>query len=54
MCLTQKLMDNAYDKWNKSEWNHNQFLKELSEAERVAVVCGNLNYQVCNGDSCNG
>lgn len=47
----QSLMDKAYDRWN-GEWkgfSYDQFVAQLDYAERLAVLAGNLNYQVCNG-----
>lgn len=47
----QELMDSAYDKWQK-EWKgigYVEFISNLNETERDAVVLGNLNYQVHNG-----
>lgn len=52
----QQLMNEAYDKWQKNSkagvvesWTYAQFLRQLSVAERRAVILGNLNYQVENG-----
>jgi len=46
----QDLMDEVYDKWqksdNKSKW---EVLDDFSEAHQIAVVFGNFNYQVGNG-----
>ena len=48
--LHQSLMDSAYDKWKQNkDWNNDQFFNHLDYLERVAVVLGNLNYQVGNG-----
>jgi hypothetical protein len=44
-------MDAAYDKWN-NQWkgvNYEEFVNRLDYAERLAVLTGNLNYQVENG-----
>lgn len=41
-------MDNAYDTWN-SNISRDQFLNNLTYYEKVAVIFGNLNYQVENG-----
>ena len=46
----QDLMDEMYDKWqksdNKSKW---EVLGDFSEAHQIAVTFGNFNYQVENG-----
>ena len=53
--IHQKLMDKAYadertraNKDNNS-WSYNRMVREASDLERLAVVLGNLNYQVENG-----
>lgn len=44
------LMSEAYERWQaNNEWNQDRFWMDLSYPERVAVFCGNLNYQVENG-----
>ena len=49
----QELMDKAYSRWQKGGDLHNtsriEFLDKLTDPERMAVVLGNLNYQVENG-----
>jgi hypothetical protein len=46
----QNLMDRAYDRWQSAEQMSKQaFWDQLDAAERVAVFCGNMNYQVENG-----
>lgn len=47
----QKLMDAAYDKWPESG-GHREMLNRATDAERCAVLLGNLNYQVENGGFC--
>lgn len=47
----QTLMNQAYDKWS-GEWKglpYSQFIERLSHVQRLAVLTGNLNYQVENG-----
>lgn len=50
--VIQELMNEAYDKWQKG-WSRSDFLeyvkKNLSEEHYIAVIFGNLNYQVENG-----
>lgn len=55
----QKLMDGAYDRWQEHKgWTKQDFWDDLDRDERVAVMLGNLNYQVQNGGFsqwwCNG
>lgn len=39
-------MNNAYDKWKKNEeWSKQDFINNLDEMHRQAVILGNLNYQ---------
>ena len=46
----QQLMDEAYDKWrNNKNWDYNDFVSELGIKHALAVLTGNLNYQVENG-----
>lgn len=46
----QRLMDAAYDRWKAHEgWRYENMLLTASGAERMAVLLGNLNYQVENG-----
>lgn len=46
----QQLMDEAYDKWrNNKNWDYNDFVSELSIKHALAVLTGDLNYQVKNG-----
>jgi hypothetical protein len=54
--LHQLLMDKAYNDERKrtdadpeSTWSYNRMVREASDLERMAVVLGNLNYQVENG-----
>ena len=48
--LHQALMTQAYNRWNTKEVNsHKEMRATSSEAELVAVVLGNLNYQTENG-----
>ena len=51
--LIQKLMDEAYDKWQDNDWTKQDFRNYISEnmsrAHLIAVQVGNLNYQVENG-----
>lgn len=47
----QYLVGRAYDRWH-SEWQdftYGHFVNRLDYAERLAVLTGNLNYQVENG-----
>lgn len=50
--VIQELMNEAYDKWQDG-WSRSDFLeyvkKNLSEEHYIAVIFGNLNYQVENG-----
>ena len=46
----QQLMDEVYDKWrNNKNWDYNDFVGELGIKHALAVLTGNLNYQVENG-----
>ena len=46
----QGLMDQAYARWTyDTNWTFERFLLDLNYLERVAVLCGTLNYQVENG-----
>lgn len=46
----QQLMDEAYDKWrNNKNWDYNEFVDELDIKHALAVLTGDLNYQVKNG-----
>jgi len=45
----QVLMDAAYKKWEGKDWTYARFLVEIERKERIAVLLGNLNYQVENG-----
>ena len=46
----QQLMDEAYDKWrNNKNWDYNEFVGELDIKHALAVLTGDLNYQVKNG-----
>lgn len=52
--IHQKLMDESYDWWRSQEgMRQHQFIDKLSEQftefHKIAVILGNLNYQVCNG-----
>jgi hypothetical protein len=48
--LTQKLMSEAYKTWEgRNDWSYSDFVNSLDHAHCVAVVIGNLNYQVENG-----
>ena len=48
--IHQALMDFAYEKWQKNrDWSYEKFIDSLSYIEKVAVLTGNLNYQVENG-----
>lgn len=47
--LWQFVMDHAYDKWKSSEMSREDFLNQLTDYERLAVMFGNFNYQVENG-----
>ena len=48
MDLHQIIMDKAYDRW-QTGWSKDRFWLSLNFPERVAVLTGNLNYQVGNG-----
>ena len=43
------VMDCAYDKWEDSNISREEFLDQLTEYEKDAVIFGNFNYQVENG-----
>ncbi len=45
----QYIMDSAYDKWNHDNMNREDFLEQLTDYEKIAVIFGNFNYQVENG-----
>jgi len=46
----QQLMNEAYDKWSSNkEWNYSDFVSNLDDLHRKAVLIGNMNYQVENG-----
>lgn len=46
----QELMIEAYDQWKENQdWSSDEFVSRLDYAHRVAVLTGNLNYQVENG-----
>lgn len=46
----QELMNSAYDNWKQNEkMDYNQFVATLDQSKRLAVLTGNLNYQVENG-----
>jgi len=45
----QTLMNEAYKKWENNDIRREEFLLLLSPVEKIAVVLGNFNYQVCNG-----
>lgn len=48
--LFQATMDRAYDRWQANQGMTQQaFWDQLDADERIAVFCGNLNYQVENG-----
>lgn len=48
--IHQELMNKAYDNWEKNkQWSYNQFISSLDFKEKLAVLTGNLNYQVENG-----
>lgn len=48
----QKLMDEAYSRWDAATMDRTDFWDQLSPDERTAVFLGNLNYQVENGGWC--
>ena len=45
----QTLMNQAYKKWENNDIRREEFLLLLSPVEKLAVILGNFNYQVCNG-----
>ncbi len=48
--IWQNTMNTAYEKWQAAgDISYESFVSNLTEAERTAVLLGNLNYQVCNG-----
>lgn len=48
--LFQATMDGAYNRWQNSKgMTKQEFWDQLNADERIAVFCGNLNYQVENG-----
>lgn len=48
--LHQTLMNEAYDLWQKhKDWDKRKFITSLDYLPKLAVILGNLNYQVCNG-----
>lgn len=49
--LHQSLMNQAYDRWQKSDphWSKQEWEDTFTPQERFAVHTGNFNYQVCNG-----
>jgi hypothetical protein len=48
--LHQQLMDQAYARFQANRhWSRDQFIMRLNWLETVAVLTGNLNYQVENG-----
>jgi len=48
--IFQGLMDEAYERWKENEgWDYKAMLANCTAEERMAVILGNLNYQVCNG-----
>lgn len=49
MSLHQELMNEAYELWQANDWSRTQFIMRLNWLQRVAVITGNFNYQVCNG-----
>lgn len=44
----QKLMDEAYNTWQKG-LSYDEFIDTLDNKHKLAVLTGNLNYQVENG-----
>lgn len=44
----QKLVDKAYKTWNSNQ-TYWQFIKNLTDKEKTAVILANLNYQIENG-----
>ena len=48
--IHQEIMDKAYEKWHENkDWNYYDFISNISEVERIAVLLGNMNYQIENG-----
>ena len=47
--LCQYVMNSVYDKWDNSVMDRKDFIKQLSDYEKIAVMFGNFNYQVENG-----
>ena len=48
--IHEKLMDETYLKWaDHANWTYDELIDSLPKIERVAVLLGNLNYQVENG-----
>lgn len=47
--LWQFIMDQSYDKWKHDGMRREEFLEQLTEYEKLAVMFGNFNYQVENG-----
>lgn len=46
----QAIRDTAYERWQSdNNMSEQEFWNGLNTSERIAVFCGNLNYQVCNG-----
>lgn len=45
----QYIMDSAYDKWDHDNMKREDFLEQLTDYEKTAVIFGNFNYQVENG-----
>lgn len=46
----QRLMDEAYAFWQQNKkMPRSEFLDRISAIQKIAVLLGNLNYQVCNG-----
>ena len=46
----QGLMDKAYARWQDAkDWTQEDFTNQLDADEKLAVVFGNMNYQVENG-----
>lgn len=46
----QKLMDEAYDRWQNGEFtSHEDMCNKVDQIHRDAIYLGNLHYQVCNG-----
>ena len=43
------LIDDAYSHWTApTNWTFAQLIPHLSRLEKIAVLCGTLDYQVCN------